>query len=334
MESRIRAFPVSRRLFLGLVTAMAMPRCAWAQPAKSRYRLGWLGTNELSFTEPYSLAFVHRLGELGFVDGKNLSIAYRHAAGKVERFPSLATELVERGNDVLFSTGTEAALVALKRASHETPIVFIAVDFDPVATGHVASMARPGGLITGLTAVQQLLPGKRLELLKEFLPRVRTVAVFSNDQTTEQLAVARESARRLGLALHVVEFKQPPFDYEAGFAEAVRAHADALLVLGSALFVPARSRIPKLALMARLPSVFHHSQWAEAGGLMSYGFNFPGMWRSGADIVAKILRGAKASEIPMEQPTIYELAINMKTARALGISVPRSIRLRLDRVFE
>ena len=161
-----------------------------------------------------------------------------------------------------------------------------------------------------------------------------SVAVLSNDQTAGQLAVVEEAAKRLGLAVHVVHFKQPPFDYDAGIADALNAKADALVVLGSALFVPARLQIPKLALKARLPASFHHAQWAEVGGLMSYGFNFPQMWRAAADMVAKILRGSKPGDIPMQQPATYELAINMAAARALRIKVPESIRLRVDRVFD
>jgi putative ABC transport system substrate-binding protein len=327
-------FFVSRRAFLGLVAGLATPRWVRAQQAKTGFSVGWLGTNDLSFKEPYSLAFVQRLRELGFVDGSNLSFTYRHADGRVAKFPALAAELVKLKSDVLFSTGTKAALVALTQASRNTPIIFIAVDFDPVTTGNVASLARPGGLVTGVTAVQSQLPGKRLELLKELLPHARKVAVFSNDQTTDQLAVAENAARSPTLAVHVVEFKQPPFDYVAGFADAVRARSQALLVLGSALFVPARRKLPQLALSAKLPSVFHHSQWAEAGGLMSYGFNFTAMWRTGAEILARILRGGKAADIPMEQPTVFELALNRKTAKALGINIPPSLQLRVDRFFE
>jgi putative ABC transport system substrate-binding protein len=219
-------------------------------------------------------------------------------------------------------------------SSRDTPIVFVAVGFDPVATGDVASLARPGGRVTGVTALQSLLPAKRLELLKELLPGVSKVAVFANEQTSSQLSLVQGTARRLGLPLHVVDFKRPPFDYEAGIAEAVRAKVDALFVLGSALWVPARRKIPELALKVRLPSVFHHSQWAEAGGLMSYGFNFPWMYRRGADMVANILRGAKVGDIPMEQPTTFELAINLRTAKSLGITIPQSLMLRADKVIE
>lgn len=335
IDSHIDLFSASRRrVLLALTAIVAMPRWARAQPAKRGYRIGWLGTTDMSFKEPYSLAFVQRLRDLGFVEGDNLSITYRHAAGQLEKLPSLAVELVKLNCDVFFSAGPEANLAALKQASRDTPIVFVAVDFDPIATGHIVSAARPGGHVTAITAVQSVLPGKRLELLKELLPETRRVAVFANDQTTGQLAVTQAAAARLDLALHVIQFKRPPFDYEAAFADAVRSRADALLVLGSGLFVPARRKIPELALKAKLPSSFHHSQWAEAGGLMSYGFNFPRMWRSGADMVAKILRGARAGDIPVEQPTTYELAINLKTARALGIRIPESIRLRVDRVIE
>lgn len=334
IDPRIRLVSVwRRRAFVALTAIVAMPRWARAQPAKRSYRIGWLATID-SFKEPYGLAFVQRLRELGFVEGDNLSIPHRHAAGQLEKLPSLAAELVKLNCDVLFSAGPEANLLALKQVSRDTPIVFVAVDFDPITTGHIVNPARPGGHITGITAVQSVLPGKRVELLKELLPETRRVAVFANDQTTGQLAVTQAAAARLDLALHVVQFKRPPFDYEAAFADAVRARTDALLVLGSGLFVPARRKIPELALKAKLPSSFHHSQWAEAGGLMSYGFNFPRMWRSGADMVAKILRGAKPGDIPVEQPTTYELAINLKTAKALGIRIPESIRLRLDRIIE
>ena len=208
------------------------------------------------------------------------------------------------------------------------------MDFDPVATGDVASLARPGGRVTGVTALQSALPAKRLELLKELIPSVGTVAVFTNEQTTAQLALAQGTARRLGLALLAVDFKRPPFNYEAAFADAVRAKAEALFVLGSGLWIQARRLIPELALKANLPTVFHQTQWVEAGGLMSYGFNFTWMWRRGAEMVADILRGAKAGNIPMEQPTVYELVFNLKTARALGIRIPQSLRVRADWVIE
>jgi putative ABC transport system substrate-binding protein len=178
------------------------------------------------------------------------------------------------------------------------------------------------------------LPAKRLELLNELFPLLRKVAVFTNEQTAAQLALVQGTARRLGLALHVVDFKRPPFNYEAAFADAARAKAEALFVLGSGLWVPARRLIPELALKARLPTVFHQSQWVETGGLMSYGFNFAKMWRRGAEMLANVLRGAKPADMPMEQPTEYELVFNQKTAKALGVRIPQALLLRAERVIE
>jgi putative ABC transport system substrate-binding protein len=324
---------INRRRFLAGSGALLAAPFAGAQTAGRNYRLGWLGVTD-TFNEPYALAFVQRLVELGFVEGRNLSIERRHGDNKLERLPAMAAELGKLKCDAYFGGGAEASLAALTQAGSQVPIVFIAVDFDPVATGDVASLARPGGRVTGVTALQSELPAKRLELLKELLPKIRTVAVFTNEQTAAQLALVTGTARRRGLALHVVDFKRPPFDYPAGFADASRAKADALFVLGSGLWIPARRLIPELALKARLPTVFHQAQWAETGGLMSYGFSFPKMWRRGAEMVASVLRGAKPAEIPMEQPTEYELVFNQKTAKSLGIKIPQSLLLRADRVIE
>jgi putative tryptophan/tyrosine transport system substrate-binding protein len=326
---------MKRREFMTLAgaTALAAPRWTSAQSSVRSYRIGALGSTAAAFTEPYNVAFVQRLAELGFIES-NLTIERRHADGKPERLPALAAELAKLKCDVLFGQGLEANLAALAYSSPDTPIVFVAVDFDPVTTGYVASLARPGGHITGVTAVQSELPAKRLELLKELLPGVSKVAVFANEQTAAQLSVVQGTARRLGLPLHVVDFKSLPFDYEAGFADAVRAKADALFVLGSGLWVPARRKIPELALKARLPTMFHQSQWAEAGGLMSYGFDFLWMWRRGAEMVANILNGAKVGDIPMEQPTTYELVLNLQTAKSLGITIPQSLMLCADKMIE
>ena len=312
-----------RREFITRVGAVvASPKFACAQSSERSYRVGWFGTTANSFTEPYGQEFVRRLGELlGFNEGRSLTIERRHGTGDLQGLPGLAVELAELKCDVFFGGGSEANLVALSKASRVTPIVFVAVDFDPIATGDVASLSRPGGRVTGVTALQSELPAKRVELLKELLPGVSKVAVFTNEETAGQLALVQGTARRLDLPLHVIDFGRPPFDYEAGIAEAVRERAEALYVLSSGLFVPARNKIPELALRAKLPTMFTQSQWAEAGGLMSYGFDFSWMWRRGAEMVAKVLRGAKPGDIPMEQPTNYELAINTQTARTVGIRV-------------
>jgi putative tryptophan/tyrosine transport system substrate-binding protein len=184
--------PLSRRAFVALAAAFAAPQWALGQTARRIYRLAWLATIDGS-KEPYSLALVQRRRELGFADGNNLQITSRHAGGRIERLPSLAAELVKLNPDLLFGSGVEANLVALTQAGGDIPIVFIAVDFDPIATGHVVNPARPGGRLTGLTAVQSVLPGKRLELVKELLPATRKVAVLGNDETVGQLAVTEEA---------------------------------------------------------------------------------------------------------------------------------------------
>ena len=312
---------------------LALPRLASAQQAERVWRIGWLLTVD-GFKEPYSQAFVQRLHELGFVDGRNLKIEHRHADGKLGRMPAIAGELARLKPDLYFTGGVEAALTALETASRDTPIVVVATDYDPVATGHVTNLARPGGRITGVTPLQAVMPAKRLELLKELLPSARRVAVFTTAGTVGQLEVTQEAARRLGLILQVINFRSEPFDYDAAFAEVTRGKCDALIVLGSALFVPARRRIPEMATRAKLPTMFHQAQWAEVGGLASYGFSFSDMYRRAAEQVAAILRGAKAGDMPMEQGSKFESVINLRTAKALGLTVPQSIMLRADRVIE
>lgn len=327
----------SRREFLvALGSTLAWPRFAGAQPAERTYRIGWLSTGSISLsrTEPYNVAFVQRLSELGFVEGRNLVIEYRAAEGRTERLAELAVDLVQTKFDVLLAPGPEVSLIALERASRDTPIVVVANDYDPVATGHIASLARPGGRITGVSQLQSELPAKRLELLKELLPKARRIAVFSDTATAGQLEAARTSAKRLGVVLQVIEFKRAPYDYEHAFAEAVRARAEALLALVSGLFVPARRRITELALKHRLPSMFGNYLWAEAGGLLTYGPNFSEFYRRAAEQVSRILKGSNPAEMPVEQPTTFELVINLKTAKALGITIPQSIRVRADRLIE
>ena len=304
-----------------------------AQPVGRVWRIGWLNLID-SFKEPYALAFVQRLRELGFTEGTNLVIERRHAGGQRERLAALADELARLRCDLHFTGGNEASAQAFKALSGDTPIVVVAGDYDPVAAGLVASLSRPGGRITGVTQLQAVLPAKRLELLKEWLPAMRKLAVFSTEGTTGQIESLRTAAPRLGVTLHVVDFKSPPFDYDAAFAEVQKARADALIVLASGAFVPARQLLPQLALKARLPSAFGQAQWAEAGALMSYGVSFPDVYRRGADMVAKVLRGTKPSEMPVEQATTFELVLNMKTAKALGLSVPRTLLVRADRLIE
>ena len=324
-----------RKLLVGIgATALVGARAAWAQAPAGKFRVGWGATSPESFSEPYSIAFIKRLAELGFVEGENLTLERRHGENRIERMPAVAAEFGKLKCDAYFGAGSEINLATLTQATPDTPIVFVAVDFDPLVTGDIASLARPGGRITGVTALQSQLPPKRLELLKELLPKLSKVAVLGNEQTTTQLVPVQGTARRLGVSLHVVDLKRPPFDFNAGFADMARANADALFVLGSSLWVPFRRQIPELALKAKLPTVFHQAQWVEAGGLMSYGFSFTAMYRRAAEMLAEVLRGAKPGNIPMEQPKVFELAFNRKTAKALGIQIPRAMLVRADKVIE
>jgi putative ABC transport system substrate-binding protein len=324
-----------RTLLIALGSAWAASPLGLAQQAKRTYRLGWLlvGTADIR-AEPFLVAFTDRLRELGFVEGRNLSIEVRAAAGKIERLPELAAELGRTPSDVLLVAGAEAGLAALKHGTRDTPIVVVAFDFDPVATGHVASFARPGGRITGISPLQTVLPAKRLELLKDLLPNAKRFAVFADSASMDQLKVAQSGAKQLGVELHVIEFKRGPYDYESAFAAAVRAKCAGLLALGSSFFVPARELIPALALKYRLPSIHHNSVWADAGGLLSYGPNFSSDMRRAAEQVAMIFNGKNPADIPVEQPTTFELVINMKTAKALGITIPQTILVRAERVIE
>lgn len=321
-----------RQLLLALGGALAWPRVALSQQPGRTYRLGVVGAGPSSI-EPYWFAFMERLGTLGFAEGRNLVVLWRPAGGQPEQMREVANDLARQKCDVLLPGSTDAGLKAIMQATTDTPIVMMAVDFDPVATGHITSLARPGGRVTGVVGLQSELPAKRLEVFRELLPKLKRVGVLANSAGTGQLRVTRAAAARLGIELVVHEFTSSPYDYPAAFAAFVRGKAEALVSLGSTHFVPARQLIPRLALEHRLPSIFHHSAWADAGGLISYGPNFSEIFRRAADQVAKILNGAKPGDLPVEQPNVVEMVINAKTAKALGVVVPEPIRVRADRLI-
>ena len=322
-----------RRLLFAAVLAAAIPGRAIAQQPGRTYRLGWLTVN-VSRAEQYNEAFVERLRERGFAEGRNLVIEFRSAQGEVGRLPATAAELVKLNCDVLFVPGAEATLIAAKQASRDTPIVFSANDYDPVATGHIASLAKPGGRITGVTQLQTQLTAKRLEVLSELLPKARRIAVFGDSATVGQLAEVKAASARLKLTLDVIQFKPGPYDYEAAFAAVVGRKADALMMLGSGFFAGARARICNLALNHRLPGMYNNYLWVEAGGLISYGSNFSDTYRRAADKVALVFKGANPADIPVEQPTTVEMVVNLATARALGVTIPASIAARADRAIQ
>lgn len=319
-------FPRRRRIILvALGGLLASGRVARAQQAGRQYRLGWVGTSRPD-TEPYNRAFVERLAAQGFVVGRNLSMEFR--------LPESVSELESQRCDVIFAPGSELNLRAVVTATREMPIVIVSNDYDPVATGHVTNLARPGGRITGVSQLQAELPAKRLEVLKELLPRLRRIGVLADVSTAGQLAASQAVATRLGLELVVHEFAQTPYDYGAAFDRFVRGKAEALLALTSGFFVTGRRSITGLAQRHRLPSIFNNYLWAEAGGLVSYGPNFLVSYGRAAEQVAKIMNGARPGEMPIEQPNAVEMVLNARTAKALGVAVPAPILARADRVID
>jgi putative ABC transport system substrate-binding protein len=273
---------------------------------------------------------------LGYVEGQNLVLEVREAEGQYERFPALAAELVRLPVDVLLVANTPAALAA-KHATTTIPIVMVTLG-DPVGSGLVASLARPGGNITGLTVMHPDLAGKQLEFLKDVLPTVSRVAVLwnpANPVSALMVRAAEVAAQALGVQLHLVEARGPEA-FDSAFAAMTRAHAGALLVLGEPVFVQHRRRLAELAATSRLPTM-HNVQcraFVEAGSLLCYGASLLDQWRRAATYVDKILKGAKPADLPVEQPMKFELVINLKTAKALGITMPPSLLFQADEVIQ
>ena len=322
-----------RHLLVWLAAATVAPRTALAQQPGRHYRIGYLGPVHPR-TESYTAVFEQRLRELGFAEGRNLAIEVRTFGSQGELLPKLAAELARLNCDVLIAPGAEVTLRAMKQTSRDTPIVAIAVDYDLDATGHVDNLSRPGGRITGVTNMQTDLPAKRLQIIAEILPRAKRIAVLADVASAGQLDAAQSAARQLGLMLQVFKFERAPYDLDLAFRAFSEQKAQALLALGSQFFVPARKKITDLALSQRLPSIFHHSLWAEFGGLVSYGPSFADLFRRAAEQVVMIFKGTKPAEMPVEQPTRLELVLNLRTAKAIGITIPQSIMLRADRAIE
>jgi putative ABC transport system substrate-binding protein len=279
-------------------------------------------------------AFRLGLRDLGWVEGKNISIEYRYAEGRSVRLPDLAADLVRLKVDIIVASATTAALAAQK-ATRAIPIV-VAAGGDPVASGLGESLARPGGNVTGLSTMAQELGGKRLELLKEIVPKLSRVAVLWNPQSTASQLGWKEiqlPARQLGIQLHSLEVRSPN-DFDKAFEDATRARAGALFLTGEPVINTNLKRIADVAAKSRLPSISHRSEFADAGGLLTYGPDRADMHRRAATYVDKILKGAKPADLPVEQPTRFELVVNMKTAKALGITIPQSVLFRADRVIE
>ena len=307
-----------------------------AQPASKVYRIGYLATGSGSGPGNPSLdAFRQGLRELGWIEGQNITIEFRYAEGRIDRLPSLADELVRLNVDLIAASPTPAALAA-RNATRTIPIVGMSLT-EPVEIGLVASLARPGGNVTGVTyGVNAEIFGKQLALLREAIPTVRRVAVLSDPSIpTQRLSVSAvtTAARSLGIELRLLEARRPE-DFDGVFAAMTRERVGALAVVMAPMMFIHRARLADAAMMHRLPSVSTQAPWAEAGGLMSYGPHLPDVYRRAATYVDKIFKGARPADLPLEQPTKFELVINARTAKALGVTPPRSLLLRADHVIE
>jgi putative tryptophan/tyrosine transport system substrate-binding protein len=296
-------------------------------------RIGVL-TLAVASSTPLAEAFRQGLREHGFVDGQNIVLEFRFAAGRTDRLPALAAELVRLNVDVIVTESNAAALAA-KHATQTVPIV-MAIAGDPVKAGVVDNLARPGGNITGLTLIHPDLSGKRLQLLKEAVPRVGLVAVIWNPTSPASVELLRETeaaARSLNLKVHAIEVRAPA-DLDAAFKAVTDTSSSALFVIPDGIFDYNRTRIVEFAMKSHLPGVFPSQAFAEAGGLMSYGPQLAANLRRAAAFVDKVLKGANPADLPIEQPTKFELVINLKTAKALGLTVPQSLLLRADEVIQ
>jgi ABC-type uncharacterized transport system substrate-binding protein len=324
-----------RRSFITLVggAAAAWPLAARAQQPTKPTTIGFLGAGTASAMSQWTAAFVQRLRELGWVEHRTIAIHYRWAEGRTERLAEIAAEFVRLKVDVIV-TNSAAPVVAAKQATSVIPIV-IASAADPVGTGLVAGLARPGGNVTGLSVQLTDLAGKRLELLREIVPGLRRLAIMVNPGASAailEMDEAQAAAKMLGLDIAAFEIRRAE-DIAPAF-EALKGRAEALYVVADPLITSNRLRINILALGARLPTMHGFREYVEAGGLMSYGANFPDLFRRAADFVDKILRGTKPADIPVEQPTKFDLVINLTTAKALGVTIPESFLLRADEVIE
>jgi putative ABC transport system substrate-binding protein len=327
-------FCIGRREFITLIggaAAATWPLAARAQQTGKLPTIGFLGSNASGWN-PWTAAFVQRLRELGWIEGRTIAIEYRWSEGRPERNAEIAAEFVRLKVDVIVTNNF--ALPTLMQATEVIPIVF-PLGTDPVGGGLVASLARPGGNITGLSMQSTDLAGKRLEFLREVLPRLRRLATIGNagnPQAVLEMGEVQAVARGLGIEVAPLEIRRAE-DIAPAF-EALKAQADALYIVGDALISANLTRIMTFSLGARLPTIFNARAFVQAGGLMSYGPNFSDQFRRTAELVDKILRGTKPGDIPVEQPSRFELVINLTTAKVLGLTIPESFILRADEVIE
>jgi putative tryptophan/tyrosine transport system substrate-binding protein len=320
-----------REFIAGIGAAAAWPLAARAQRAGKLPRIGFLGADPTAFS-PWTAAFVARMRELGWIENQSVAIEYRWSEGRTERYAEIAAEFVRLKVDVIVTVGS--AVPTVLQAASSTPIVF-AVAIDPVGNGLVASLAKPGGNVTGLSLQAANLAGKRIELLREVVPRLSRLAIIFNVGNAQPVLEMRETdaaARTLGIEVKPIEIRRVE-DFGPAF-RALGSSTDALYVAIDQLMVANLVRVLTLALGARLPTVFSTNDFVRGGGFISYGPSYIERFRRAADYVDKILRGAKPGDIPVEQPTKFELAINLITAQALGLTIPPAFLARADEVIE
>ena len=324
---------MKRRQFIGLVgSAAAWPLAARAQKSRKSYRVAVLSTANPRSTSFFQ-AFEQRLRDLGYIEGQNIAFEYRNAGGEVDGLPDIAAELVRLDLDVIV-TSTDVATRAAKDATTRLPILMVAINYDPITLGYIDSIARPGANITGLYFQHLELLAKRLGLFKEMLPNVQRVAVISDPLAADQLKQVFALNQSLGFDLQSIHLENLPYDFEEVFRVARQSRAEAIFALETASIFRGRSLIAELALENRLPTSFAFREYVEVGGLTSYGISFSTMYKRAAEYADKILHGAKPNDLPVEQSTKFDLVINLKTAKSLGLTMPPALLATADEVIE
>jgi putative ABC transport system substrate-binding protein len=321
-------------LVLGVAVAVLLaPGLSHGQPAGKAWRIGVLVGRPVPEEDPVHQAFRRRLRELGYVEGQNVAIDWRQAGGRLDRLPGLAAELVRLKADVIVADVTSAIRAAMQ-ATSTVPIV-MGIAADPVGSGLVPSLARPGGNVTGVSVMLTDVSAKRLQLLKDALPRTSRVAVLWHPGTPWHTPMLKEVQAARTVGVHILPLAvDGPGDLDGAFAVMAREHVDALFVADSPIFTAGRARLLELAAKHRLPTSFGNPEWVAAGGLMAYGPSYPEMFGRAAVYVDKILKGGRPGDLPVEQPTRLELLINLKTAKALGLTISPSVLARADQVVE
>ena len=326
-EEKILSFALAALIF-------ALCSGVEAQQAGKISRIGYLSANSRAAMATRTEAFQQGLRELGYIEGKTIAIEYRYAEGRPDRVPTLAAELVRLNLDIIVVAAGNNTASITKQTTETIPLVMTNV-FDPVGSGFIASLARPGGNITGLVTLSSELTGKQLELIREVFPKVSRVAVLLDPEDASKIVQLKEiqsTAKVLGITLRAIEVRSPT-DFQGAFKAAIKERAGALLVLQSAVTNTGRKPIAELAIKNRMPTIWAESGLMDAGGLISYGPNYSDLFRRAATYVDKILKGAKPADLPVEQPKKFEMVINLKTAKQIGLTIPPNVLARADRVI-